>query len=84
MRKKSSSKQSAETLGFGKHKGSSVRSVDDSYLVWCVENIPYCPAIISDELVRRSAFNEELVPYAMSFAYQEGIDREFRSIVGSR
>ena len=83
MRKKSSSEQSAETLGFGKHKGSSVRSVDDSYLVWCVENVPYCPAIISDELVRRSAFNEDLVPYAMAFAYEDRLDKEYRDIVKS-
>lgn len=84
MRKKSSSERSSEILGFGKHKGQSVRSVDDSYLVWCVENIPYCPAIISDELVRRSAFNEDLVPYAMGFAYEDILDKEYRAIVNAK
>lgn len=52
-------------VAFGKHKGQSVRSVPDSYLLWCVESMPAVPHYIKEEVVRRSAFKEVFIPYAL-------------------
>lgn len=42
-----------ERISWGKHKGELITSLQTSYLIWCLENIPYCPLVIEGELHRR-------------------------------
>lgn len=44
-----------KTMPFGKHKGTPLSQVPQSYIEWCVENIDRSDirAMLSDEMVRR-------------------------------
>jgi hypothetical protein len=40
-------------MTFGKFKGKPIATVNDGYLLWCVDNFKGCPTYIHEELKRR-------------------------------
>jgi hypothetical protein len=64
----------AETMHFGKYKGTPVDQVPTGYLMWCTETLDRCPAQVLEEVARRLAEEPlpESVPARKCFRQKKG------------